>query len=1198
MQHSAASKREHLISIPAVILLGVIIVILLLLLFPGKGTFEDSRYIKHPDQLSIAYLKTIFKLQPENIQLRLTLAQQYVAVSKWQEAKELIDGFTFHSAKDRAQADIISIQVYREKYAYTDKNDPSRYQALQQAQKILAQINLSQFKPEQLQQLAKIALSLNRPALATNIYQHLAQTSTHDTAKWWALAGKWARASAQNELARLYYLNAYLATENSEKATQYASLSVISTIEANQHQLAIQSLTEYLRAFPGNRYFLESIVSAYQTIGNLQKAAQWNSVLLSKHGQNNEKIIARQIKLELALSHLQHAKKYAYRLVLLKPENRQYRKQLAQLYEWTGHPIAAQKQWKILALTDKTFASINHVLRLAKMNYDDAATLAAFKIIERRRKLTDKEIFEKIAIYERQGKPVLAQTLLTRYLAKKPADKDKWLLLAKLYENQDDYEGAIKVWQKIERLFSPALYAKTQQIKLHWDYQKHKKAYLKAATLDPDFTKIKSLNQLQILVELGWRFKDNALLYKASKELVTRDKKNEAAYKWLLSIADENGDVDQAAQLGRTAWENTGKTVFLRLAINTAIKENNNRQTRYLIDLALQSKISSKELTDYLMIKAEIESKDRRFSSAAKYYEYALLLKPSRKYIHIGLLWSLLNSQQREKLKHYLIVFKGKAYQFSNYWPVYAASTYALGESRESVYWHAKFAALYPDNKLWLLRYADALESAGQDNSALKLRLYVIKQMRASNIYTVLSKKPVKQLTQYYLSLERNIGLSANTNNMIREIIGRNKNNIPYEFLVAWYSAKNMDEMSHYWHLSQQLSRKKISDNQLLLFALKENNTSELKNILARHSDISAVDRNEALIRLSQYETALAYSVAGIGLLSSQEERRVYRQQAASLMNILPNYWSTSIDRYSNGQLSISTIKTQLKTSINNWNYTWSLSNNVLNIDTSIVNLGGNDTEQEYTFRLMRPSRRFNFYSNLTYNQRSDKSITPLTLAVDYNVSKRANFKLAWEYNQLSEESSALRSLGMLDKLQFGVNANIGSREYMYTQIAKTKYQSRWSEALADGWSANLGIGHLLSTGRNRWAIQADASWIANKLENTLPFQLSQRLPTSTTTATVVAQEFGTLGISMRLNRGDINSSYPQTGSLGYFADIWLGKVYPNNDFAYRLSSGIASRVLGNDRLSFELYADQTKANVGNQTSWGITVSYRNYLGR
>lgn len=1198
MQYSVANKRERLISVPAVILLGVIIIILLVLLFPSKGTFEDSRYIKHPDQLSIAYLKTILKLQPDNVQLRLTLAQQYVAISKWQEAKELIDGFKFDSAKNRAQADIISIQIYREKYAYTDKSDPSRYQVLKQAQKILAQINLSQFEPGQLEQLAKIALSLNRPAMAANIYQHLAQISTHDTAKWWALAGKWARASAQNELARLYYINAYLAAKNTEKAAQYAGLSVVSTIEANQHQLAIQSLTEYLRVFPENRYFLESMVSASETLGDLQKAAQWNSVLLSKHGQNDEKIIAKQVKLELALAHLQHAKKYASRLVLLKPENQQYRKQLAQLYEWTGNPIAAQKQWKILALTDKTFVSINHVLRLAKMNYDDAATLAALKQIERRRKLTDKEIFEIIAIYERQGKPALAQALLTKYLLTKPDDKDKWFMLAKLYENQDDYEGAVNVWKEIESRFSHDAHAKAQQIKLYWDYQEHEKAYLKATTLEPDFTKIESLNQLQILVELGWRFQDKDLLYKSSSELVRRDKKNEAAYKWLLSVADENRDVNEAVRLAEAAWENTGKTLFLRLAINTAIKENKSRQIKYLIGLALQSEISSKEMAGYLMIKAEIESKDGRFSSAAKYYEYALLLKPTGKYIHIGLLWSLLNSQQREKLKHYLIAFKGKAEQFSNYWSVYAASTYALGESRESVYWHAKNAALYPDNKLWLLRYADALESAEQHNSALKLRLYVMKQMRATNIYALLSKQPVKQLTQYYLSLERNIGLSANTNNMIREVIGHNKNNIPYEFLVAWYSAKNLDDMSRYWHLSQQLARKKISDNQLLLFALKENNTSQLTNILARDSDISPVDRNEALIRLSQYETALAYAASGIGLLSSQDERRIYRQQAASLMTILPNYWSTSINRYSNGQLYISTLKTQLKTSINNWNYAWSLSSSTLNIDTSIVNLGGNDTEQEYTFGLMRPGKKFNFYSELTYNQRNDKSIIPLTLALDYNWSKRANFKLAWEDNQPSEESSALRSLGMLDKLQFGVNANIGSREYLYTQIAKTKYQSRWGEVLANGWSANLGIGHLLSIGRNRWTIQADASWISNKLISSLPFQVSQRLPVGTTTATVVAREFGTLGVSMRLNRGDINSSYPQTGSLGYFADIWLGKVYPNNDFAYRLSSGVASRVLGNDRLSFELYADQTKANVGNQTSWGVTVSYRNYLGR
>jgi len=109
---------------------------------------------------------------------------------------------------------------------------------------------------------------------------------------------------------------------------------------------------------------------------------------------------------------------------------------------------------------------------------------------------------------------------------------------------------------------------------------------------------------------------------------------------------------------------------------------------------------------------------------------------------------------------------------------------------------------------------------------------------------------------------------------------------------------------------------------------------------------------------------------------------------------------------------------------------------------------------------------------------------------------------------------------------------------------------------------------------------------------------VSQRLPTGSTTSLLVAEEFGTVGVSMRLNRGQIKSSYPQVGSLRYFMDAWIGRAYPAKDFATRFSAGFGTRIIGNDELSLGLYTDQTKNRVGNQNSWGINLLYRNYIGR
>jgi polysaccharide biosynthesis protein PelB len=1201
MQESAVNKREQLISIPVVLLLGAVIVFLMTLLFPDKSTFEDQQYIENPDQLSIAYLKAIFKLRPNDIPLRLTLARQLVAIGKWKEAQKVVDGFEFFEVRNIAQSDIINIKIYQLQFEAMDENDPERYRVLAKAKKILKGIDLSIYDVFGLKSIAKTALSLNRPVFASKAYKRLAEIDKENKMMWWALAGKWARASSQPELASIYYSNAYHAAENLKNGFEYAGLSVISAMEASQYNLAIKYLDEYLTSYPENKYFLETAVSINSMLGNLEKETYWNKKLWLHHGQRNEKITLRQLDLELALGHLQHARKFSYRLVSIRPGNKKYRLRLAQLEEWTGHPVAAQKQWKILAKTSKVPYEDEQVLRLAIMNFDEQSTVDALNEISKNRKLTKEEMLEKVYSYERQGEPIFSQIALDEYLSENPDDKEKWFILAGLYENQNDYDGAVKTWGRIEQYFGDETQAAIRQVELHWDYQQHEKAYFKAISLDKDFTKIKSTYHVEILAELGWRFKDSELLRKSSKEVLVRDNKNDLAYERLLILADEDRDVDQAVILAEKAWKNTGNAIYLRMAIQTAIEENNRPHIEYLLGIALKNKNNINDLVDYVLVMAELEDKNENFISAAKYFEYAMRLSPDTKSTHIGLLWSLLNSNQRKKLKRYLIAFKSKAYRFSQYWPVYAAATHEIGESRESIYWHSKLMSQHPDDSLWLLSYADALESTGRSNSAFKTRLYVMKKVRENGVYTLLSGRTAQQLTKQYISLEKRIGLGENANNMIKAIINNtreNKKNVPYEFLVAWYLSLQNNDMARYWHLRQQLNRMKTSDNQLLTLALNSNDLKTIENLVVGHSDISPVERNEGLRRLGLYEEALANSIEGIGLLYRQEERRLYREQAASISSVLPNYWATQTNRNTSGDLVVTKLDAQFKISIHNWILGISASNTTLDIDDTIVDLEGNNIEKETDIKVMRRGRRSNLYAEVKSNQREDKNILPIKFGMDHLLSKRIRLEFAWENNQLSEESGALRSLGKQDKLHLAINSNLTAREYINARFFKTNYESRWGESLAEGWSTDFNFGHRLSTGRNEWTVQLDANWLSNNLVNTLPSEVAQRLPAGATTSFLIADEFGSLGISTRLSRGQIKSNYPQVGSMRYFIDAWVGQSFPVNDLAYRINAGFGTRILGSDELSLGLFADETKNKIEDQNSWGINLLYRNYLGR
>jgi len=1199
MLESDANNRERLISIPVVILLGLVIIFLLMLLFPSKGTFEDSRYIENPDLLSIAYLKAIFKLSPDNIKLRLTLAQQLISINKWQDALDLINKLEFLNVKNKAQAQLILIQIYLVRYETVDKKNILKAKLLQQTRVLLKNVEINLYDKKQLETIAQIALSINHPEIATDVYKYLAETEKDNSTTWWFLAGKWARASSRSDFASGYYYNAYLSDKKNKDAVKSASLSVLSALDSNKFKLADKYLTEYLTVFKDNQYFLKTAVKSYRVLNNISEERFWNKKLWSLYGQKDEKIILRQLELELALGKLQQAKIYSRILVANNSRNRTYRTRLAQLEEWTGNPMAAQSQWNSLSNKSASTTEDEHVLRLAILNYDDPSIISALDNIGKKRKLTKAEMLRKILTFEKQGELEFTLLELRSYLKEYPEDKDKWLSLSNLFINQNNYVSAIDTLQIIENKFEYDSNVIIQQITLHWIYQQHNNAYLKIESLNSDYTQITKLEQLEILSELGLRFNDNELLLKSSVEIIKRDDENIRGYLNLLHLANRTNDVDLAVMYAESAWYHTGKTLFLRMALEVAIKNSNRVQVDYLLALVFKNKNSTKELVNYIVLIAEIENKEKNFILASKYFEYALKLNSKSISIRVGLLWSLLNSNQLLKLKYYLAIFKSKADHLSQYWAVYSAATLELGESYEAVYWHHKIAVKNPKNYLWILSYADALDAAGQFNAGYKMRTYVINELRGKNIYSMLSNKASYELLNQYFRLEYNLGQGINISKVV-DILndGIELNNISYYFIIAWYDSVGIDDMSRLWHLNKQFRRRKITDSQMLAKAMKSNNSEIINSLVTKKSLISDVDRVEGLRRLAFYDNALAISIEGIGVLSSQQQRLVFREQAASVSNIIANYWAVDADKYNNGVLSENKLTIKFNSNIKNWVYNFSASTNTLEIDPSIVNLRGNNIEQQVNLKTQYNSLGINYYFDIGSNQRTDIDTLPLILGMEYTLSKRTKTDIRWLRDQLSEESAELRTLGKQDRLQISLKSNITSREYFNMQISSVNYKSRWNEQLANGWNVETNIGQRLLSGRDTWLIQMDASSISNNLVNSVPTEVSQRLPAGAETSQLVASEFSTLGVSMRYSRGLLRTNYPQVGSLRFYVDSWLGQVYPTNNFVYRFSSGIATRVVGNDELGVELIVDQTTSKVTEQTNFGISLYYRNYIGR
>jgi len=84
-------RREHLVNVPALITMAIVIALTLILLFPKQAVFSDPAYVRSPDALSIAYLKLLLTSDPDNTELRFSLARQLYITGQIKLAMSVIN---------------------------------------------------------------------------------------------------------------------------------------------------------------------------------------------------------------------------------------------------------------------------------------------------------------------------------------------------------------------------------------------------------------------------------------------------------------------------------------------------------------------------------------------------------------------------------------------------------------------------------------------------------------------------------------------------------------------------------------------------------------------------------------------------------------------------------------------------------------------------------------------------------------------------------------------------------------------------------------------------------------------------------------------------------------------------------------------------------------------------------------------------
>lgn len=731
-----AQSKVHLFRFSGVLLLALILVTALTLLFQHQNQLKQLVKMVQPDFISVAYLRLMIQMQPQDAALRLNLAQQLSDLGRTGEARAVLQPILYDNDKSNWPVRMMHLDIQRMELYAVETHDPQRKIKLRELADQVEAVASEEIPYPYLDRIAKLSLEFDRPKIAADIYDRLADIDSQNRPQWLTLAGQWHLATARPKRAGQAYQEAFTLSNDADKAQQFALLSLDALHAGNDQKAALAFVTEHLDRFPRNRQLLERAVAIARTQSMFDQALRWGEQLLALD-PNNEELLERQLNLALEASELSTALTIARQLVQLQPDNRTQRHRLALIAEWTGDPRYALDQWLWLAHNDLNSPKsartegLKRALSLARGLSDDRSRIEILDLISAQRALDDAEMKELSDAFYRSGKLKAGIKFFRTNTKRYPKRYAAWKALAELQEQSGNLKAAAETWHHIGVSFDRPFEAAFHKADLLWQLGQKEKAFDHLSALWPDVG-ADQIDFWNLLGEQAWSLDRSMQALTVYRTLWNTGNADALATERLILLA-RNADLSrEVITVAEEGYKRHRKPRFLLLGMDEAIA------TKAWGDLARLTRIARNEpqqfqnVEMYWLQEALLSVHEERYTDADRQYHKALQLNPASTSARMGLLWLLIQTNDVQRLPHYLQRWQADALTESAYWGAYAAALSKLGWAQEALPWYQRQANAKPQDSNLQLNYTHALAQAGQTDAAWKRRRGELNQLRSA----------------------------------------------------------------------------------------------------------------------------------------------------------------------------------------------------------------------------------------------------------------------------------------------------------------------------------------------------------------------------------------------------------------------------------------------------------------------------------
>lgn len=1165
----SADKRPQLINVPFMVILASLIAAVILVLAYKAGNIEKALEDEQPDALTVAYLKALLQAAPDDAEVRFKLVRHYLAVGSWLTAEKVLKaGGVSLLALPRAQWLLLQIQWAR--YLATSPEEAQWQPRKKALAKHIAALPATGFTAAQMAEVAEISLQLGIPREAMKYYARAAAQDPRQGAHWYAEAARCALAANQPSRAGDYYRQALGHANDGETAVKLAMAAAGAYEAADQGDRALMVIRLALQKYPEDRRLLERGVALALARQQPETADAWNRRLLQQR-PDDPAALKRQLALALQWGRKKEALACSRRLIQQAPRDPAVLRRHTELAQWNGRYAEALQTLKKLAAGTHDPGVYRHIQELAETSYEVEMELGALDFLAARPGLKKAQILKMAGRYEYLGYPEKADALLN------VPSPDRALLMARalLRERMGAPEEALELRRRLAARRDSQPDDTLQVARLLWQLGRIGEAYKTILGLPADHIPADADSAL-LIGELAWLQGDFSMAAEVYRRLWQNSTEQDFARQRMILAYRQLGRTGEAIATLEARWKRTGDGADLINAMVEARRAEMWPELGHLLDQADRASGRFADFSRYWLLKGDWHSYRQEHHPAFLAFRRALDLDPRSAAAADGLLWSLINANDRKQLNFWLAALDRRGLPSDE---THAAALQALGRFREALAWYRVRIHQHRNDALWLLNLGDLLEQGGHFDAALRVRRQALEVLRAER-----DPAPDDRRVALIAAL-RGIPAAA------RWLAGQ-PSEIRQAMLLNWWLQREHFDNARRWLLRHHVQRTQLPGWQQLLLAVNAQDRPAVAELLLGGRLANSGDRMTAYTFLGRDDLALAEIGGSEGLTPG------LRPAAAAAADRVPNYGELAGTILQSDGLSI--VERDMRWWTSRGRQSWSLAAGQREFqarnDAVLIAAPGSEFTLTAGWRL-----RYKGLWDAAAGLRSgdDATAIPLKLGFRSVEGPRGQYWLNWRQEAIPDAGVLLRMLGTVDGLSGGIDYRIDPRLSTSLRGGLHRYKSLGNGNLANGQSGGWTLTYRLADGVYSCFLSAGAAWENNSLADELPSDLQPMFAPGTTPLVMVPESYREIGLTLHLGRGGLREDFPQVASPRWFGELWLGNVEPKTGLSLAARTGLGAALFGSDELSLTAeYDNRLDRTVDIEATLQVRLCYRYYFGR